>query len=177
MASIAVIISDFLFLTVVAGVPIFGYFQKVQVFDTFLVGAKEGFEVVIKLVPILVGMLVGISMLRASGAFELLSQFLGPLFKQLGISPDLLPLMITRPFSGAASNAALVDIVSHHGGDALISHTAATMIGSTETTFYIVAVYFGCVQIRKLRHAVVVGLMADAVGITASIVICKWLLG
>ena len=176
MASLAVVVSDVFFLAVVAGIPVFGHWKKVPVFDTFLVGAKEGFEVVVRLIPILVGMLVGISMLRASGAFSLLTALCGPLLTKLGVSADLLPLMITRPFSGAASNAALVDIINHHGGDALISHTAATMIGSTETTFYIVAVYFGCVKIRRLRHAVVVGLLADAAGIVASILICRALL-
>ncbi len=176
MMSFAVMLSDALFLLVVAGIPIFGHVRKVPVFDTFLVGAKEGFGIVVQLIPILVGMLVGISMLRASGAFTLLAQWLGPLFHGIGIDADLLPLIITRPFSGAASNAALVDIIHHHGGDALISHTAATMIGSTETTFYIVAVYFASIQIRKLRHAVVVGLLADAVGIVASVCICRALL-
>lgn len=169
-------LSNILFLSVIVGITSLGLKNKVRVFDSFLEGARDGFNIMVRLVPILVGMLVAISMLRASGFFEILHILLGPALNFIGIDADLIPLMITRPFSGAASNAALVDIIHHHGGNSLISHTAATMIGSTETTFYLVAVYFGSVQVRVLRYAVIVGLIADAVGIFASVMICNWLL-
>ena len=165
-----------MFLSVIVGITGFGYRQKVPVFDSFLEGAREGFSVMVKLVPILVGMLVAISMLRASGFFDLMHMLFGNILSQIGVDADLIPLMLTRPFSGSASNAALIDIIHHHGGNSVIAHTAATMIGSTETTFYLVAVYFGSVQVKALRYAVTVGLLADAAGIIASIIVCKWLL-
>lgn len=168
--------SNILFLSVIVGITGFGFKKKVQVFDSFLVGAEEGFSVMVKLVPILVGMLVAISMLRASGFFDIMHNLFGPALSMVGVDADLIPLMITRPFSGSASNAALIDIIHHHGGNSVIAHTAATMIGSTETTFYLVAVYFGSVQIKVLRYAVTVGLLADAIGIIASIIACKFLL-
>lgn len=169
-------LSNIIFISVIMGISSYGFIKKVPVFDSFLVGAKEGFSVMVNLIPILVGMLVAISMLRASGFFIILEDFLGPFLKEFGISSDLVPLIFTRPFSGSASNAALVDIIQQHGGDSLIAHTAATMIGSTETTFYLVAVYFGSIQIRVLRYAILVGLSADAIGIIASIIICRLLL-
>lgn len=174
--SLVITISNVLFLTVIVGITGVGFKNKVPVFDSFLEGAREGFTVMVNLVPILVGMLVAISMLRASGFFEIMHQVFGPWLSAVGVNADLIPLMLTRPFSGSASNAALIDIIHHHGGNSLIAHTAATMIGSTETTFYLVAVYFGSIQIKVLRYAVTVGLLADAAGIIASIVVCKWLI-
>lgn len=174
--SLVLLISNVMFLSVIVGITGFGYRQKVPVFDSFLEGAREGFSVMVKLVPILVGMLVAISMLRASGFFDLMQMLFGNILNQIGVDADLIPLMLTRPFSGSASNAALIDIIHHHGGNSVIAHTAATMIGSTETTFYLVAVYFGSVQVKALRYAVTVGLLADAAGIIASIIVCKWLL-
>lgn len=170
------LISSGLFISLVAGIPLLGALRKVKVYESFVDGAREGFDVILRIIPFLVGMVVAIGMLRASGAFDLLAQALAPLLVKLGVPADLLPLMLARPFSGAASNAVLVDIIRAHGGDSLVAHTAATMIGSTETTLYVVAVYFGAIGIRKTRHAVVCGLIADAAGIIASIMICHWLL-
>ncbi|MBM93636.1 MAG: spore maturation protein [Legionellales bacterium] len=169
-------ISSAVFLSFVAGIPCVGAFKKIKVFDVFVEGAQEGFNVVLRIVPFLVGMVVAIGMLRASGAFELLAQGLGPVLNAMGVPPDLLPLMLARPFSGAASNAVLVDIIRAQGGDSMIAHMAATMIGSTETTLYVVAVYFGAVGIRRTRHAIACGLIADAVGMFVSIFICRFLI-
>ena len=170
------IISSGLFLSLVGGIPLYGAIKKVKVFESFVSGAKDGFDIIINILPFLVGLVVSIGMLRASGAFDLLADLFAPMLSYLGIKADLLPLMIARPFSGAASNAVLVDIIKNNGADSLVAHTAATMIGSTETTLFVVAVYFGAVSIRKTRHAVKCGLLADAAGIIASIVVCKWLL-
>ena len=169
-------ISNILFIAFILGITSFGVRKKIAIFDSFLEGAHEGFSVMVNLVPILVGMLVAINMLRASGFFAIMHNLFGPALSHIGIDADLIPLMLTRPFSGSASNAALVDIIHQHGGNSVIAHTAATMIGSTETTFYLVAVYFGSVQIKALRYAVTVGLIADAVGILASVMVCHWLL-
>jgi spore maturation protein B len=148
-----------------------------NVYETFVDGAKEGFTLIVRLIPYFVAMIVAIGMFRASGGFELLGVWLAPALSWLGIPAEVLPLALVRPFSGQASNAVLVDIANTHGGDSLIAKMAATMMGSTETTFYVVAVYFGAVGIARTRHAIPVGLIADLVGVIAAVWICRWMLG
>lgn len=166
-------ISDIIFLSFVVGIPFYAAIKKVNVFDSFIDGAKDGFQTAVNLIPYLVAMLVAIGMLRASGFFEILQHLLKPVLEYLHIPVDLIPLILIRPFSGSASNGILADIIHQFGGDASISKIAATMVGSTETTFYIVAVYFGAVNIRHTRYAIPAGLLADIVGVTASLVIGK----
>lgn len=168
--------ADLMIMGIVLGILWTGHFRKVPVFDAFMEGGKEGIDVMVRLLPPLVGMVVAIGMLRASGFFDLLARGLSPLFNALHVPTDLLPLMLVRPFSGQASNAVLVDIIQRHGGDAWVSKVAATMIGSTETTFYVIAVYFGVVAIRRHRHAIACGLIADASGMIAALLVCAWLL-
>lgn len=120
-------------------------------------------------------MLVAIGMLRASGFFELLSHFFGPILSALGMPTELLPLAFIRPFSGSASTGIMAEVIHQNGGDALVSKMAATMMGSTETTFYVIAVYFGAVGIKRTRHAIPAGLLADLAGIIASVVVCRYL--
>lgn len=160
----------------IAGIPLFAACKKVKVYEVFVDGAKDGFNLSIKIIPYMVGMLVAIGMFRASGGFELIFRWIGPLFEKMGVPSAVIPLAIIRPFSGTASNGILVDIIKNFGGDAHVSHLAATMIGSTETTFYVIAVYFGVASIRRTRHAVPAGLIADFVGIVASIIVCRLLL-
>jgi spore maturation protein B len=168
-------LSDIIFLSFVVGIPFYAAIKKVNVFDSFIDGAKEGFQTAVNLIPYLVAMLVAIGMLRASGFFELLQKLLKPVLEYLHIPVDLIPLILIRPFSGSASNGILADIIHQFGGDAPISKIAATMVGSTETTFYIVAVYFGAVNIRHTRYAIPAGLLADIVGVSASLMIGKML--
>lgn len=168
--------STILFLCFVAGIPLYGFIKKVPVYDTFVDGAKEGFHVAIKIVPFLVAMLVAIGMFRAAGGFDLLTKLLGPILTRIGMPTDILPLALIRPFSGSAANGVLAEIIHTHGGNAYISHLAGTIMGSTETTFYVLAVYFGAVSIRRTRHAVPAGLIADIVGVLASIWICRLVL-
>ncbi|KTC87103.1 spore maturation protein [Legionella brunensis] len=168
-------ISNWLFLAFIVGIPLYGAIKKINVFDAFTTGAKQGFETVINIIPYLIAMLVAIGMLRASGFFELLSEFLGPVLSTLGMPTDLLPLALMRPFSGSASTGIMAEVIHQHGGDAFISKMAATMMGSTETTFYVIAVYFGVVGIKRTRHAIPAGLLADLAGIIASVVICRYL--
>ncbi len=168
--------SNALFLTVVAGIPLVAACKKIKVYEVFVEGAKDGFDIAIKIVPYMVGMLVAIGMFRASGGFDLIFKGIGPLFESLGVPSAVVPLGIVRPFSATASNGILVDIIKNFGADAHVSHLAATMIGSTETTFYVIAVYFGVASIRRTRHAVPAGIIADFVGIVASIVVCRLLL-
>lgn len=167
--------SNALFLLFVVGIPLYGMLKKLNVFDAFVVGAKDGFQVSVSLIPYLIAMLVAIGMLRASGFFELLNQLLKPALEFLGMSPELLPLALIRPFSGSASNGVMADLIHQYGGDSVIAKTAATMMGSTETTFYVIAVYFGAVNIRHTRHAIPAGLIADFAGVLASVYICRWL--
>jgi spore maturation protein B len=169
-------IGNGLLLSLVVGVPLYAVMRGVKVYEVFIDGAKEGFEIVIKIVPYLVAMLVAIGMLRASGAFEALDKLIGPVLESLGVPSAVVPLAMIRPFSGSASNGVLAEIIKQFGGDSYVSHLAGTMMGSTETTFYVIAVYFGVASIRRTRHAVAAGLIADAVGVVASIVLCSWLL-
>lgn len=166
-------VSNGLFLLLIAGIPCYAGFKQVPVFESFVEGAKDGFDVTVRLIPYLVGMIVAINMLRASGAFTLLENALAPVLTKFGIPVDIVPLALMRPFSGSASNGVLAGIIHTHGGDSLIAHMGATLMGSTETTFYVVAVYFGSIGIKRMRHAVLTGLLADAAGIAASIWICR----
>jgi len=167
-------VSDGLFLLFIVGIPVYGAFKRVNVFDAFVTGAKEGFEMSVKVIPYFVAMLVAIGMLRASGFFEIMTSVLSPVLSLIGMPPELLPLALIRPFSGSASNGILAELIHQNGGDAFISKAAATIMGSTETTFYVIAVYFGAVGIKKTRHAIPAGLLADLAGIIASVVICTW---
>lgn len=175
MSDIASQFSNILFLAFIVGIPLYGVIKKVNVFDAFISGAKDGFNTSISLIPYLVAMMVAMGMLRASGFFELLSLWIGPMLNKIGMPVDLLPLALIRPFSGSAATGVMADIIHQHGGDSFLAKTAATMMGSTETTFYVIAVYFGAVNIRHTRHAIVAGLLADLAGIIASVCICRYL--
>ncbi len=151
----------------------YAYLRGIKVFETFVEGAKEGFGMSIRLIPFLVGMMVAIGLFRDSGAMELLGNMLTPLLKILGIPVEVLPLAIMRPVSGSSALAITTEIMKANGPDSLLGRMAATMQGSTDTTLFILAVYFGAVGIKKTRHALTVGLFADAVGILAAIFICR----
>lgn len=166
-------ISNCILLCFIVGIPLYGAIKKINVFDAFITGAKTGFETVINIVPYLVAMMVAISMLRASGFFDLLSSLLKPILSSVGMPSELLPLALIRPFSGSASSGIMAELIQQNGGDSFIAKTAATMMGSTETTFYVVAVYFGAIGIRRTRHAIPAGLLADLAGILASVCICR----
>ncbi|MFZ4076413.1 MAG: spore maturation protein [Legionellaceae bacterium] len=175
MNTIASSLSNWLFLAFVVGVPFYGAIKKIDVFDSFIVGAKQGFEMSVSLIPYLIAMMVAVGMLRASGFFDLLYALLSPLLTAIGMPADLLPLALIRPFSGSAATGVMAELIHSHGGNSFISKTAATMMGSTETTFYIIAVYFGAVNIRRTRHAIPAGLLADLAGIIASVGVCRLL--
>ncbi len=168
-------LSNTIFLAFVAGIPLYGYLRKVAVYDAFIDGAKEGFNTTLRIIPYLVAMIVALGMFRASGALDLLAKALEPIMTKLGMPVDLLPLVLIRPFSGSAANGMLAELIHKHGADSFIAHLAATIVGSTETTFYIIAVYFGVINIKKTRHAITAGLLADLTGVLASLWICQWL--
>lgn len=174
MNDIANQVSNWIFLSFIVGIPLFGAVKKLNVFDAFIEGAKQGFETSIRIIPYLIAMMVAIAMLRASGFFELLYAYLAPLLSAIGMPSELLPLALIRPFSGSAATGIMAELIHEHGGNSFIAKTAATMMGSTETTFYVVAVYFGAIGIRRTRHAVPAGLLADLAGILAAVAVCQY---
>ena len=157
-------------------IPLVGLIRKVKVYDVFIEGAKEGFDVAVKIIPFLVGILVAIGMFRASGAMDLLSAALKPVTDATGFPAELVPLAILRTLTGSGSLAFTTDLIKTHGADSLIGRMAATMYGSSETTFYILAVYFGAVMVRKTRHAVPAALIGDVVAAIATVGVCYWLM-
>jgi spore maturation protein B len=158
-------------------IPLIGLIRGVKVYEEFVDGAKEGFGVAVKIIPYLVAILVAIGMFRGSGAMDLLTAALRPVLGLIGFPPELFPLAILRSLTGSGSLALLTDIVKTYGPDSLLARIAATMYGSSETTFYVLAVYFGAIGVRKSRHAVPASLIADAVAVIASVLVCVWMLG
>ena len=145
---------------ILAGVACYGMAKGVDVYDALLVGAGKGLEILLKILPALVTLLTVVAMLRASGGLEVLADVLG----WLGIPPETVGLMLVRPISGSAALGVGSELISTYGPDSTIGRTAAVMLGSTETTFYTIAVYFGATGIRKSRYAVPAALCADAAG-------------
>ncbi|HWI52549.1 MAG TPA: spore maturation protein [Symbiobacteriaceae bacterium] len=155
-------------------IPVWGAIRKVKVYDTFIEGAEEGLQVAIKIIPFLVAMMVALSIFRASGAMDLLARLINPVTARLGFPTDILPLMIIRPLSGAGALAVTADLLKTQHPDSYIGRLASIMQGSTDTTFYVLTVYFGSVGIRKTRYAAAVGLAADVVGFLAALWACNW---
>jgi spore maturation protein SpmA len=156
---------------------IFGFVRKVPVYERFIEGAREGFEIAKSLLPYLVAMLCAIGALRASGALDALLGLLRWITSKLGLDTqfiDALPTAFTKPFSGSAARAMMLETMQHYGVDSFAGLLAATVQGSTETTFYVLAVYFGAVGVQRARHAVPCALIADFAGITAAIFVCYW---
>ncbi len=148
-----------------------------KVYDEFVEGAKEGFGVILKIIPFLVTMLVAIGMFKGAGGIDLLARILSPVLTPLHFPTDLLPIALMRPLSGGATLALFTDVVHRLGPENIVSLMAATIYGSTETTFYVAAVYFGSVGIKQTRHAIPAGLLADFAGVVASVIICRAVLG
>lgn len=157
-----------------------GYWKKVPVYEAFIEGAKEGFDISKNLLPYLVAMLCAIGVLRASGALDALLDILRWAASSSGLDTrfvDAMPTALTKPFSGSAARAMLIETMQHFGVDSFPALLAATVQGSTETTFYVLAVYFGAVGIQRARHAVGCALLSDLAGILAAIGVCYWFFG
>jgi len=157
------------------GIPLVGIIRKVKVYDAFVDGAKDGFDVAVRIIPFLVGLLVAIGMFRASGAMDLLTSALKPVMNSVGFPAELVPLAILRTLTGSGSLAFTTDLVKTYGPDSLIGRMAATMYGSSETTFYVLAVYFGAVGVKRTRHAVPAALIGDVVAAIATVAVCAWM--
>ena len=153
--------------------PVYAATRGIKVYEEFVEGAKEGFGVILRIIPFLVTMLVGISMFKGAGGIDLLTRVLTPVLAPLQFPTDLLPLALMRPLSGSASLALLTDIIHRLGPDNIVSRMAATIYGSTETTFYVAAVYFGSVGVKQTRHAIPAGLLGDLAGVIASVIVCR----
>ena len=147
--------------------------KKVPIYETFTEGAKGGFKVSVSIIPYLVAIMVGISMFRASGAIDLISGALSEILTKFNIPVETLPLMIVRSLSGSAALGVFSDIANNLGPDSYATKLSAVMVGSSETTFYVLAVYFGAVGISKLRYAMLVGILADLVGIIMAVWVCS----
>ncbi|SNS41794.1 spore maturation protein B [Anaerovirgula multivorans] len=158
-------------------IPAFGFFKKVKVYEAFTDGAKEGFYTAVRIIPYLVAMLVSIGIFRASGAMDLLVNLVSPITNLIGMPGDVLPMAIMRPLSGGGAQGIMSELITTHGPDSLIGRMASVMNGSTETTFYVLAVYFGSVAIKKTRHALPAGLIADAVGLVTAVVVVRLMFG
>lgn len=156
---------------------IYGFVRKVKVYEVFVEGAKEGFNVAIRILPFLVAMIVAIGVFRAGGAMDFLATLLLPVTTLIGMPPEVLPMALMRPLSGSGGLGVLSEVVSVHGPDSLIGRMVSVMMGSGETTFYVLAVYFGSVAVTRTRHAVPAGIVADIASILASVWIVNLLWG
>lgn len=156
---------------------LYGTFKQVQTYESFVEGGKEGIKIAVSIIPFLVGMLVAISVFRASGALEAMVKWIRPAMKSIGIPAEIIPLIIIRPISGTAALGMTSDLISVYGPDSFIGRLASVLQGSTDTTFYVLTVYFGAVGIKKMGDALKVGLLADVVGIIAAIVVVTFFFG
>jgi spore maturation protein SpmA len=160
-----------------SAIPLFAMLRRVKVYEEFVDGAKEGFDVAIRIIPYLVAMLVAVGMFRAAGGIDMLAHVLSPVLNKFGFPTDLLPMCLVRPLSGSGSLGFFTELVKQFGPDSLIARTAGTIYGSTETTLYVLAVYFGSVAIKRTRHALLAGLTADFVSVVVAVKVCKMVFG
>jgi len=151
-----------------------GLVKRIAVYEEFVDGAKEGFNIAVNIIPYLVAMLFAITIFRASGALDFILTALTPLASLLGFPADVIPMGIIRPLTGSGSVGILAELISTHGEDSIIVKIAAVMFGSTETTLYVLAIYFGAIKIKNTTYAVQAGLMADFTGFVAAILVTYW---
>ena len=166
-------ISLYILPLMIIGILLAGIIKKVPVYEEFVEGAKDGFKVSVTIIPYLVAIIVGIAMFKASGGIDLITAAIGGLLQKLSIPTDIIPIMITRSLSGSATLGLFSDIVTTHGTDCYLTKLAAVMVGSSETTFYVLAVYFGSVGIKKYRYALLTGIIADITGIILAVLVAR----
>jgi spore maturation protein B len=160
-----------------AGIPIYALARRVKVYPAFVEGAKEGFQVAVRIIPPLVAVLVALGMLRASGAMDAFASLVGPVTARLGIPPSVFPMVLIRPLSGGGALGVVGDVLRSDGPDSYAGRLVSVMAGSTETTFYVLAVYMGSVGITRYRQALPAALMADLAGFAASVVVVRAVFG
>lgn len=160
---------------VILFIIIYGVREKNKVFDSFLDGAKEGIKTTLSILPTLVGLFFAIGALRSSGVLDLITKIVSPLLNILNFPSELVPLSLLRPISGSASIAVATDLMKNFGVDTLIGNIASTIMGSTETTLYTIAIYTSCIKVKKTRYILLAALTADIVGIIVSNIVCRFL--
>lgn len=171
------LISTWALPVVIASIVVIGYSKKLPVYEIFVEGAKEGFPTAIRIIPHLVAMMVAVSVFRESGALQILLSVLQPVFSFLHIPTEIVPMAVLRPISGTGSMSIMVDIFQTHGPDSLLGKMASTLQGSSDTTLYVLTVYFGAVGIKNARYAVKVGLLADVAAAVFSVLVTFWMFG
>lgn len=171
------VVSVFVLPAMIVGIPLYGLIKRVPVYESFVEGGKEGFGLAVRILPYLVAILFAIGMFRASGAMEWLSGALAPVLALVGMPAEVLPMAIVRPLTGSGSVAIVADLAAQYGETSLITRMASTMFGSTETTFYVIAVYFGAVGVSKTRHALPAGLIADVAAMLFAVWMCLLFFG
>ena len=154
-------------------IPVYGSYKKVKVMDTFVEGAEDGLKLVLRMTPYMIAMFAALASVRTSGLIEAAVGILKAPMLALGLSPEIMAMGLLRPISGSGSLAIASDVMRTYGADSFLGLLASTMQGSTDTTFYIVALYFGSIGVTRVRHSLVAGLLGDLVGIVASLVICR----
>ncbi len=160
----------------IAVTVVFGLIKKVPLFDAFTAGAENGIRILLKIAPTLVGLVVAVDMLKASGATDKLCELITPLADTLGFPEEIIPMVLLRPISGGGSTALLTNIYRDYGPDSFAGQVASVLAGSTETTFYAIAVYYGSVKITKTRHTLISALSADFTAAVMAVLTVKWLL-
>ncbi len=171
------IVSQWAIPTIIVLILAVAVFKKIRVYESFVEGAKEGFNVALRIIPYLVAMLVAIGMFRASGAMDSIAAFLAPMLEPLGVPPETLPMMLIMPLSGSGAQGVLAEGLTAYGPDSLIGNILSVINGSNETTFYIIAVYFGAIAVKNTRHALPACLIGNLSGYIVSIAICNYLFG
>ncbi len=158
-------------------IPLWGYLRGVRVYEAFVRGAEEGLRVTWQILPYMLGILTALGIFRASGAMDHVARLLRPVTDLVGFPPEVLPLMVIRPLSGSGSLAAVADLMRSFGPDTFVSRLAAIMQGSTDTTFYVLTVYFGSVGIRRYRYGLAPALFGDVVGFFSALLVARWFFG
>lgn len=175
MKDVIIAISSWIIPAIILITLVCGIVKKVPVYEIFIDGAKDGLKVSVNIIPYLVAIIVAVSMLRASGAIDLAGKLFAGVLEWMKVPVDVLPVMIVRSLSGSAVLGLFSEIANNFGPDSYAAKLSAIMVGSSETTFYVLAVYFGSVGVKKFRHALCAGLFADVVGIAAAILVARWL--
>jgi spore maturation protein SpmB len=168
-------VSTWIIPTLILGMLAVGVFRGVKVYEVFIEGAKDGFNVALKIIPYLVAILVAVGMFRASGALDTMVNYLGVITEPLGMPAEALPMALLRPLSGSGAYGVMASTMEAAGPDSYVGYLVSTLQGSTETTFYVLAVYFGSVGVSKWRHGMIAALSADLAGIIGAVIICQLL--
>ncbi|RJP95336.1 MAG: spore maturation protein [Desulfobacteraceae bacterium] len=173
------VISPWVIPSIMMGFLLFGVIRGVRIYEAFVEGAKEGFQVAVKIIPYLVAILVAVGMFRASGALDVMVNFLGVWTGKVGLPAEALPMALLRPLSGSGAYGILASVINDPaiGPDSYVGYLVSTLQGSTETTFYVLAVYFGAVQIKRVRHGLAAALTADMAGVVFAVISCSYLFG